>query len=90
MGWDWNLILMPYGRKFQAYRRAVQQEFQAPVVAQSYRTVMSRETVALLDRLFKSPESVAKHLKQFVISRMRVLTRRSHRCRMSGWLPRRL
>ncbi|KAI0730583.1 cytochrome P450 [Earliella scabrosa] len=74
MGWDWNLILMPYGRKFQAYRRAVQQEFQAPVVAQSYRTVMSRETVALLDRLSKSPESVAKHMKQMAAATIMMVT----------------
>lgn len=66
MGWDWNLILMPYGKRFQGYRRAVQQEFQPSVVSGSYRQVIEKETVALLDRILKDPAHVVKHFKQSV------------------------
>lgn len=58
--------MMPYSKSFQAYRRIVQHEFQPSTVQQSYRKVMMRETVALLDRLLKTPEDLSKHLKQSV------------------------
>lgn len=63
-GWDWNLVLMSYGKRFTAHRRVVQQEFQPLVVQQYYRPVMSLEVIRLLDRLFSSPEALVKHLKQ--------------------------
>ncbi|EIN09176.1 cytochrome P450 [Punctularia strigosozonata HHB-11173 SS5] len=63
MGWDWNLILMSYGKLFTAYRRVVQQEFSAPVVADRYRPVITREVHNMLGQLLRAPEGLVKHLK---------------------------
>lgn len=65
MGWDWNLILMSYGKIFNAYRRVVQQEFQANVVPQ-YRPVIEQEVISLLGRLLEIPDALVKHLKRCV------------------------
>ena len=66
MKWDWNLILMSYGKSFNAYRRVVQQEFQASIVSQRYRTVIEHEALLLLGRLFDTPDGLVKHLKWWV------------------------
>ncbi|KAI0352115.1 cytochrome P450 [Trametes cingulata] len=64
MDWDWNLILMSYGKLFSAYRRIVQQEFQPGVVTRLHHSVMAREVVALLERLLTTPDDLVEHLKQ--------------------------
>ena len=64
MEWDWNVALMSYGKRFSAYRRAVQQEFQPAVIAQSYHQVMVREIAAFLGRVLETPDSLVDHLKQ--------------------------
>ncbi|PIL24606.1 cytochrome P450 [Ganoderma sinense ZZ0214-1] len=64
MGWDWSLILMPYGRPFQAYRKTIQQEFQHSVVASSYRPIIVKESLSLVSRLSQTPADLSKHLKQ--------------------------
>lgn len=64
MEWDWNVILMSYGKRFFAYRRAVQQEFQPVVIAQSYHQVMAREVTAFLARVLGTPDNLVDHLKQ--------------------------
>ncbi|KAI0330029.1 cytochrome P450 [Cubamyces sp. BRFM 1775] len=63
MGWDWNVILMSYGKRFSAYRRAVQQEFQPAVIAQTYHQVMTREITAFLGRVLDTPGELVDHLK---------------------------
>ncbi|KAH9886231.1 cytochrome P450 [Cubamyces lactineus] len=63
MEWDWNVILMSYGKRFSAYRRAVQQEFQPAVIAQSYHQVMAREVTAFLARVLDTPDNLVDHLK---------------------------
>ncbi|KAI1791871.1 cytochrome P450 [Ganoderma leucocontextum] len=63
-GWDWSLILMPYGREFQTYRRTIQQEFQHSVVVASYRPIIVRESMALVRRLCHTPADLSKNIKQ--------------------------
>ncbi|OSC99152.1 cytochrome P450 [Trametes coccinea BRFM310] len=63
MRWDWNLILMSYGKRFTAYRRVVQQEFQPNAVPRLHHSVMAREVLALLHRLLEAPEDLVEHLK---------------------------
>ncbi|KAI0654156.1 cytochrome P450 [Cubamyces menziesii] len=63
MEWDWNVALMSYGKRFSAYRRAVQQEFQPTVIAQSYHQVIVREIAAFLGRVLETPDSLVDHLK---------------------------
>ena len=59
--------MMPLGKAFQAYRRIVQQEFQPTVVAESYRSIMARETTAMLERLAKDPDRLPENLKQYAV-----------------------
>ncbi len=63
MKWDWNLILMSYGKDFMTYRRVVQQEFQPSTVSHLYRPIMAAEVAALLDRLLTSPEDLIQHFR---------------------------
>ncbi|TFK83325.1 cytochrome P450 [Polyporus arcularius HHB13444] len=63
MKWDWNLILMSYGKDFTTYRRVVQQEFQPSTVSQLYHPIMATEVAALLDRLLTSPEDLIQHFR---------------------------
>ena len=58
------MALMSYNKTYQAYRRIVQQEFQPPIIAENYRSVVVAEVNALLRRLLVSPESVRHHFKQ--------------------------
>ncbi|KAL1937278.1 hypothetical protein VTO73DRAFT_13887 [Trametes versicolor] len=55
MRYDWNLLLMSYGKTFVAQRRIVQQEFQPTVVTRLHRPVIVREVTALLCRLLAAP-----------------------------------
>ena len=64
MQWDWNMALMSYSKTYQAYRRIVQQEFQPPVIAENYRSVVVAEVNALIRRLLITPESFRHHFKQ--------------------------
>ena len=64
MGWDWNLVLMSYSEGFSTHRRIVQQKFQAPVVAMSYRPVMLREVRVLLQSILAKPDRFVAHLKR--------------------------
>ncbi|KAL7284541.1 hypothetical protein ACG7TL_001833 [Trametes sanguinea] len=63
MDWEWNLILMSYGKLFLAYRRTVQQEFQPTTVAELHHPVMTREIIAFLARLLSTPDRLVEHLK---------------------------
>ncbi|KAI0365451.1 cytochrome P450 [Pilatotrama ljubarskyi] len=70
MRFDWNLVLMSYGRRFIAQRRVVQQEFSPAIVARVHRPVMEREVHALLGRLLEDVHpvgaeraDVVKHLR---------------------------
>ncbi|EIN09719.1 cytochrome P450 [Punctularia strigosozonata HHB-11173 SS5] len=63
MGWDWNLVLMPYGKSFAAHRRVVQQEFLPSIVMERCRPVMTEEVQNLLVRLWRTPDDLVKHLK---------------------------
>nr|BED43005.1 cytochrome P450 monooxygenase [Trametes versicolor] len=56
MRYDWNLLLMSYGKTFVAQRRIVQQEFQPAVVTRLHRPVIVREVTALLSRLLATPD----------------------------------
>ncbi|EJF56272.1 cytochrome P450 [Dichomitus squalens LYAD-421 SS1] len=77
-GWDWNLIMMPLGKAFQAYRKVVQQEFQPSVVAESHRIIMARETIAMLGRLMKTPDHLPEHLKQMAGATIMAITYGHH------------
>ncbi|TFK38733.1 cytochrome P450 [Crucibulum laeve] len=61
-GWDWNLALMDYGRKFQLYRRLVQQYFQPSIVSNSYESLVKLETWKLVNNLLKTPDRFVNHL----------------------------
>ncbi|KAI0365461.1 cytochrome P450 [Pilatotrama ljubarskyi] len=55
MRWDWNLLVMPYNKRFIAQRRIVQQEFQPATVSRLYHPVIAREVCALLNRFLATP-----------------------------------
>jgi hypothetical protein len=65
MGWDWSLVLMPYGPRFSVHRRIVQQQFQLNVVTQSYQPIITRETRLLLANLADNPADFVQHLKRY-------------------------
>ena len=64
MRWDWNLVLMSYGKSFTAHRRVVQQEFQPLSVAELHRPVMEREVAGMVRRLLATPEDLVSHLRR--------------------------
>ncbi|KAI0312135.1 cytochrome P450 [Amylostereum chailletii] len=64
MKFNWNLVVMSYGKVYVAGRRVVQQNFQPSVVATSHRPIMEREVISLLLRLLSNSDDLALHLKQ--------------------------
>lgn len=64
--WDWNLVLMDYNKRYQTYRRIVQQEFQPSVVARSHHSIMALEIANFLGRLLTgtSQQNLSKHVRQ--------------------------
>ncbi|KAI0766218.1 cytochrome P450 [Trametes elegans] len=74
MAWDWNLVLMSYGKLFSAHRRVVQQESQPSVVAREHHPVMGREVLALLHRLLSTPENIVPDLRQMAGSIIMTVT----------------
>ncbi len=85
MKWDWNLILMSYGKDFTTYRRVVQQEFQPSTVSELYRPIMAAEVAALLERLLTSPEDLVEHFRLFVRQLSASSRRFSDFSRQHGW-----
>ncbi|OSD00652.1 cytochrome P450 [Trametes coccinea BRFM310] len=74
MDWEWNLILMSYGKLFLAYRRTVQQEFQPTNVAELHHPVMTREVIAFLGRLLSTPDNLVEHLKHMAAAIIMMVT----------------
>ncbi|KAJ3019302.1 hypothetical protein NUW54_g122 [Trametes sanguinea] len=74
MQWDWNLILMSYGKRFTAYRRVVQQEFQPNAIPRLHHSVMTREVLALVHRLLEAPDDLVEHLKHLAGGIIMVVT----------------
>ncbi|KAI9068980.1 cytochrome P450 [Trametes sanguinea] len=74
MDWEWNLILMSYGKLFLAYRRTVQQEFQPANVAELHHPVMTREVIAFLARLLSTPDKLIEHLKLMAAATIMMVT----------------
>ncbi|KAF9218833.1 cytochrome P450 [Gyrodon lividus] len=63
MGWDWSVVVMPYGETFLAHRRIIQQEFQPRMVASTYQSIIARECRMLLANLLRAPDNFVHHLK---------------------------
>lgn len=86
MRYDWNLLLMSYGKTYVAQRRIVQQEFQPAVVMRLHRPVIVREVTALLCRLLVTPHvggaEMVNHFRQYVI----FICRAHHPHRAHIWL----
>ncbi|KAJ3556974.1 hypothetical protein NM688_g1728 [Phlebia brevispora] len=49
VGWDWNMALIPYGRRWRGIRRVFHQQFNAGAVRE-YRDIQAREIAAFLRR----------------------------------------
>ncbi|KAI0365462.1 cytochrome P450 [Pilatotrama ljubarskyi] len=56
MHWDWHLLLTPYGKRFTAMRRTIQQEFQPSMVPRLHHQIMVNEVGSLLNRLLATPQ----------------------------------
>ena len=57
---------MDYNKRYQTYRRIVQQEFQPSVVARSHHSIMALEIANFLGRLLTgtSQQNLSKHVRQ--------------------------
>ncbi|TFK86471.1 cytochrome P450 [Polyporus arcularius HHB13444] len=62
--WDWNLVIMSYDKRYQTYRRIVQQEFQPSVVTRSHHSLMALEIANFLGRLLTSQQDLPKHVRR--------------------------
>jgi len=63
MGWDYNMVLLPYGTWWRRHRRAFNNYFH-PNIVSKYRPIQTREVRIFLYRLLKTPENFMHHIRQ--------------------------
>ena len=66
MGWEWNMPLFPYGKRWRLHRQICQQNFRAEA-ARRYHPLLMRKTHEMCLRFLKDPDNFSQHNKMFVL-----------------------
>ena len=68
VGWDQQLLLVPYNKHFRAMRKLAQGLTGTKAAAALYSSVQETEAKYLVSRIHERPTELVKHLQTFVYS----------------------
>ncbi|PFH47781.1 hypothetical protein AMATHDRAFT_87514 [Amanita thiersii Skay4041] len=63
MGWDWDLVHMPYSDRWRQHRRVFHQQFQSRAIPE-YHPVLRHAAANFVLNLFASPKDFRDHIRQ--------------------------
>ena len=63
VGWDQQLLLVPYNRHFRAMRKLAQGLTGTKAAAASYTSVQEAEAKYLVSRIYEKPSELVSHLQ---------------------------
>ena len=67
VGWDQQLLLVPYNRHFRAMRKLAQGLTGTKAAAASYTSVQETEAKYLVSRIHDKPTELVKHLQTYIL-----------------------